>query len=164
MLSMFRSSELRCMRALLVIGSLADAVIAARAADYDGPLIGSRAGSIIIYDYEPGVTVREYWLPPWHNHHYFPRGRTNTIQHHSALPRRNKPAQSFHREWSTSSECGVCAADGPSSGLVTGQDAANLHDGNDAADRVIHADADVTILGPDRMDIHLFRKPGKSSQ
>ncbi len=41
---------------------------------------GARAGALIVYDNEPGVTIRAYWLPPWRNRHYFP--------FHAAKPRR----------------------------------------------------------------------------
>jgi hypothetical protein len=61
---------------------------------------GERAGALIVYDHEPGVTIRAYWLPPWRNRHYFP--------FHAANPRRvsaggrPKPAETYYRYWSNS--------------------------------------------------------------
>jgi hypothetical protein len=97
--------------AILVLGIAAAGV--AHAADmrvghgrfvahYD-PL-GRPAGQILLYDWEPGVVVRAYWLPPARNHHYFPFGR-DRWDIHPAHARwvRPRPAQSFYRYWSTSS-------------------------------------------------------------
>ena len=60
----------------------AGSVAAANAADISAgfnvngniysPLV-SRIEPVIVFDYEPGVMVRTYWLPPWRNRHYFPR-------------------------------------------------------------------------------------------
>jgi hypothetical protein len=61
---------------------------------------GVRAGELIIYGVEPGVTIRAYWLPPWRNRHYFP--------FHGRKPRRvsargrPKPAETYYRYWSNS--------------------------------------------------------------
>jgi hypothetical protein len=41
-------------------------------------------------------------------------------------------------------------------------DSARRQSGNDGKQRVIAADAEITILGPDRMSIRLFRKAGGS--
>lgn len=68
---------------------------------------GQRAGQIVIYDDQPGVVVRAYWAPPWRNRHYFPVTGTvpDSGRHEDlAAPRRHyPPAQSFYREWWTSS-------------------------------------------------------------
>ena len=75
---------------------------AGAAPDY-GP-IGQIAGQVIIYDFEPGVVVRAYWLPPWRNQHYFPFGsgiRTKAPEHaHYVNP---QPAPSYHAYRSSSS-------------------------------------------------------------
>jgi len=102
------------MRALLAIGLLIFGVIVTTPAEaghryrYYHAWAGRRASPIVVYDYEPGVVVRAYWLPPWRNRHYFPTGhkiditaRDEELATRSARP--IKPAQSFHREWSTSS-------------------------------------------------------------
>ncbi len=157
------------MRALFVIGSVGLAMSATaplRAADYEYAVAGVRAAPQVIYDYEPGIVVRAYWLPPWRNHHYFPRGqKIKAVVPRGAASRpmhRIRPAQDFHREWSTPSGCNVCAADTPYPGLRPAQQSG---DGPRAGngESVIHADADVTVLGPDRMDIRLFRKRGNGS-
>ena len=62
------------------------------------------AGQIVEWDFEPGVVVRAYWLPPYANRHYFPSsgtapqlGRKENLES-SVEP---KPAKTFYREWST---------------------------------------------------------------
>jgi hypothetical protein len=71
-------------------------------AQYDP--IGRSAGQVLIYDWEPGVVVRAYWLRPWHDRHYFPYGHDRwdirRPTRHWTPPR---PAPSFYRYWSTSS-------------------------------------------------------------
>jgi hypothetical protein len=66
---------------------------------------GVRAGQVTIFDYEPGVIVRPYWLAPWHNRHYFPTagrapavGRLEDLSATGAVP---QPAETFYRAWST---------------------------------------------------------------
>lgn len=69
----------------------------------DGPL-GQIAGQVIVYDFEPGVVVRAYWLPPWRNQHYFPFGsgiRTKPPKHARYV--KPRPAPSYHAYWSSSS-------------------------------------------------------------
>jgi hypothetical protein len=61
-------------------------------------IIGEPATPLIIYDYDPGVVVRAYWLPPWRNRHYFPFGRDKIVKTHAV--RRPKPAQTYWRYWS----------------------------------------------------------------
>ena len=34
--------------------------------------IGQRIAPLVVYDYQPGVLVRAYWLAPWRHRHYFP--------------------------------------------------------------------------------------------
>ena len=31
-------------------------------------------GPFVVYDYEPGIVIRTYWLPPWAGRHYHPSG------------------------------------------------------------------------------------------
>jgi hypothetical protein len=68
---------------------------------------GRRAGPIVIYDYQPGVVVRAYWMAPWRHRHYFPAtgeqpiaGRDEDL---SARGEATEPAESFSRTWTTSS-------------------------------------------------------------
>jgi hypothetical protein len=65
--------------------------------DYSYEVFGRRAAPVIIYDYEPGVVVRAYWLPPWRNRHYFPFGRDRIVRHAASRPTR---ARSYRRYWS----------------------------------------------------------------
>ncbi len=63
-------------------------------------VIGEPAAPLIVYDYEPGVTMRAYWLPPWRNRHYFPfHGKIGKQRatHHGGRP---KPAETYWRYWS----------------------------------------------------------------
>lgn len=65
---------------------------------------GDRVEPFVVYDYEPGIVVRAYWLPPWRHRHYFPTGgtvRLGRVEHLSAA-RHLEPAETFYRSWSTS--------------------------------------------------------------
>lgn len=67
-------------------------------------ILGARAEPVVIIDDEPGVVLRDYWLPPWHNHHYFPMtGRVPRLgrRENLSLHARYRPARSFYRVWST---------------------------------------------------------------
>ncbi|MGH6789708.1 MAG: hypothetical protein ACRECC_08490 [Pseudolabrys sp.] len=110
------------MRALFAIIVLVFGIASAapaRAADYNihdhhyqhhgyyAP-VGVRAGPIVVYDFEPGVVVRAYWARPWRGRHYFPtlhkvditaRGEAGDAEPGYVA----RPAESFEREWSTSS-------------------------------------------------------------
>ena len=62
------------------------------------------AGQIVEWDFEPGVVVRAYWLPPYANRHYFPSsGEQPRVGRQEGLGSRVKPtpAESFYREWSS---------------------------------------------------------------
>jgi hypothetical protein len=63
---------------------------------------GRRAAPLLVYAYEPGVTMRAYWRRPWCNHHYFPFGHDRWDRRRAQAYVRPKPAQSFHQYWSTS--------------------------------------------------------------
>ena len=117
--------------------------------------INDHAEPLVIYDYEPGVTARAYWLAPWRNQHYFPRTgkmpKLGRVEHLSArtssIP---KPGKYFFRAWSTSSAI-----------EDEGREAQALDNRAEYAtqnNRAVHADAEVTILGPDHMTIRLSRK------
>jgi len=65
---------------------------------------GVRAGPVIIYDVQPGVIRRTWFLSPWHHHHFFPAtgekprsGRREDLSARSDV----QPAESFYRSWST---------------------------------------------------------------
>jgi hypothetical protein len=109
--------EMLEMRAIIAIMLLALGSVCANAADLptgqgEGYSIGSfgigeRSGVQVVYDFEPGVNVRPYWLAPWRNRHYYPHtdeapgiGRYEDL---SAPTGHLKPAQTFRRTWSTSS-------------------------------------------------------------
>ena len=69
--------------------------------------IGERAAPLVVYDYQPGVLVRAYWLAPWRHHHYFPHtgkrpviGRAENLSAKRSAP---QPAKTFQRSWSTAS-------------------------------------------------------------
>jgi len=105
------------MRAIIAIMLLALGSVCANAADLPTEQgegysvrslgIGERSGVQVVYDFEPGVNVRPYWLAPWRNRHYYPHtdeapgiGRYEDL---SAPTGHLKPAQTFRRYWSTSS-------------------------------------------------------------
>jgi len=65
---------------------------------------GVRAGPVILYDVQPGVVTRTWFLSPWHHRHYFPAtgekpriGRDEDFSVRSDV----QPAESFYRVWST---------------------------------------------------------------
>jgi hypothetical protein len=86
----------------------------ANAADVSagGPVTGyglyaysPRIEPLIVYDYQPGVIVRSYWLAPWQNRHYFPktgkRPKAGRLEHVTA--RKSSSPRDFYRSWSVSS-------------------------------------------------------------
>jgi hypothetical protein len=102
------------MRALVAMAILVFGVAGVGAADLRaGPeaqghasygaysVIAEPAAPLIIYDFEPGVTMRAYWLPPWRNRHYFPShvnyGKRHATPHPAGRP---KPAETYLRRWS----------------------------------------------------------------
>lgn len=102
------------MRRLGVIAGLVAGLggATALAADIPGDSAGYgvygdvRAGQIVVWDAEPGVIVRQYWLPPWRNRHYFPsNGEMPEMGRDEDLSQRStpQPAQSYRRSWSSSS-------------------------------------------------------------
>jgi hypothetical protein len=109
--------EMLEMRAIIAIMLLALGSVCANAADLpieqgDGFStrslgFGERSGVQVVYDFEPGVNVRAYWLAPWRHRHYYPHtgeapgiGRDEDL---SAPTGHLNPAQTFRRYWSTSS-------------------------------------------------------------
>lgn len=67
---------------------------------------GVRAPQVYVYDDQPGVYVRSYWREPWRGHHYYPftgkKPKVGRLERLNAPRRPLKPAESYHREWSTS--------------------------------------------------------------
>jgi hypothetical protein len=67
-------------------------------------VIGEPAAPQVIYQYEPGVVVRAYWLPPWRDRHYFPhsnrRPRLGRREYFSALRKPARLAETYARSWS----------------------------------------------------------------
>jgi hypothetical protein len=47
---------------------------------------------VVIYDDDPGVVVRRWWLPPWRNRHYYPHGRVSLKSRISHPGRRSRAA------------------------------------------------------------------------
>ena len=107
------------MRVLIALAASAAAFVAvvaagiAGAAAADLPLhpsghfvaIGQPALPLVIFQYEPGIVVRAYWLPPWDHRHYFPvTGKLPRIGRRENLSVIDppEPAESFERTWSTS--------------------------------------------------------------
>ena len=61
------------------------------------------AGPFVVYDYDPGIVVRQYWLPPWVGRHYFPSGgKMPAVGRREQIP--STPVsdkRNFRREWSS---------------------------------------------------------------
>jgi hypothetical protein len=104
---------MRALVAIAILAFLAAGVSSAGAADRIGGSrrsdytsyapVGYPAPPLVIYDYDPGVVVRAYWLPPWRDHHYFPFGRDRwDIRRVKAPAGRPRPAETFRRYWSNS--------------------------------------------------------------
>ena len=69
--------------------------------------IGRHVTPLVVWDYEPGVVVRAWWLPPWRHRHYYPAtgerpriGRRENWRLRGEAPER---AESFYRTWTTTS-------------------------------------------------------------
>lgn len=59
------------------------------------------AAPVVIYDNQPGVAVRAWWLPPWRNRHYYPHGREKLRSSHRQQTKYVQPrrAPSYARYW-----------------------------------------------------------------
>ena len=60
-------------------------------------------GMLVVYDYEPGVVIRSYWLPPLGHRHYFPTGTREPVlgrKENLSLRGHAPRAESFYRSWS----------------------------------------------------------------
>jgi hypothetical protein len=96
------------MRVLLAMAAIALGIAGASAADLGMErgysALGYRSAPLVIYDNQPGVTMRAYWLEPWGHRHYFPAtGKRPRIGRHENLlapSRPSQPAQTFQRSWS----------------------------------------------------------------
>lgn len=89
------------MRASVAIAALFVGLVAglasARAADLEvaphgygaccDPPYGT-AEPVVIWDDQPGVAMRRWWLPPWQNRHFYPHGRASL-----KVGRRRHPAR-----------------------------------------------------------------------
>ena len=67
---------------------------------------GVRADPYLLFDVEPGIIVRPYWLPGWQGRTYFPAtGIKPRVGRRENLAQRGRyvPAKSYRRSWSTSS-------------------------------------------------------------
>jgi hypothetical protein len=87
---------------LIVAASLLS--VPARAADFAAVWAGAvHAEPFVVYDYEPGIVVRTYWLPPWGGRHYFPSGGKTPVvgrrEHIPPTPVSGK--RNYHRDWSS---------------------------------------------------------------
>lgn len=108
MRSNLNALEMFYMRVLLAMAAIALGITNAGAADIDMErgysALGHRSAPLVIYDYQPGVTMRAYWLEPWGYRHYFPatgkRPRVGRHENLSAPSHPSKPAQTFQRSWS----------------------------------------------------------------
>jgi hypothetical protein len=99
---MHRSTIVRIASAVLMIAT-ALVTAPARAADlataWAAPV---HAEPLVVYDYEPGIVVRTYWLGPWGGRHYFPSSDKRPV-----LGRREQlvPAavsdRTYRRSWSS---------------------------------------------------------------
>jgi hypothetical protein len=103
------------------IAAIAFCVASSVAVAADGPAGGAAVGPVpdglhtspylarieplIVYDYQPGVIVRSYWLPPFENRHYFPKTgkRPKVGRHEHKTSGRDATAQDYFRAWGVSS-------------------------------------------------------------
>ena len=108
---------MRMLQAIAIVVFGIAGCAAARAADLpDGPAArdvfthhvpyGRVAGQILIYDFQPGVVVRAYWLAPWRHRHYFPFHAEKIDVDSSGDDGPPQPAETFERSWSTCDICG----------------------------------------------------------
>ena len=106
---------MRVLFALALIAlSLAGVTAANAGAGRGYSTLGQRAAPLVIYDYQPGVIVRAYWLAPWRQRHYYPTtgekpevGRDEDL---SAVSGNLPEAETFERHWST---CAACLVEQP---------------------------------------------------
>jgi hypothetical protein len=54
--------------------------------------VAQPAPPLVVYDFEPGVVIRAYWLPPWGHRHYFPAtGRAPIYGRRERVPLPEQP-------------------------------------------------------------------------
>ena len=84
---------------------IAAALVAApaRAADLATVWAGAvHAEPFVVYDYEPGIVVRTYWLRPWAGRHYFPSGgRKPVVGRREELTPTPVSDRTYRRTWSS---------------------------------------------------------------
>lgn len=76
----------------------------ARAADLAGGWAGAvHTEPFVVYDFEPGIVVRTYWLRPWAGRHYFPSGGKRPLvgRHEQLTSTPVSSKRNFHRDWSS---------------------------------------------------------------
>jgi len=98
---------MRAIRLALVALAVFTANVAQAAdlsSDGGGSYFADRAVPYAIFDYEPGVYMRDYWSTPWRSRRFFPvtgkvpvSGRQEDLNEVGDY----QPAESFYREWST---------------------------------------------------------------
>ena len=61
------------------------------------------AEPFVVYDYEPGIVVRTYWLRPWGGRHYFPSGGKRPVvgRHEQLDPTPVSSKRNYERDWSS---------------------------------------------------------------
>lgn len=95
-----------CTSLLIAVAALTCAP--ARAADLEagsgagGPAVVS-AGPFVVYDFEPGIVARAYWVEPWAGRHYYPSGGKLPVvgRREVVTPAPVSERRSFRREWSS---------------------------------------------------------------
>ena len=100
--------EMRDMRTLIALAAMALGIAGIDSASARPPhRYFARTAPLVVYDYQPGVIVRAYWLAPWRNRHYYPTtgdqpevGRAEDL---TAASGALEPAETFQRTWSTTS-------------------------------------------------------------
>ncbi len=98
------------MRVLVAVAAIAIGIADAGAADLGAGhtstyvVPAQRSEQIVVYDFQEGVIVREYWRAPWAHRHYFPvtghKPKSGRLENLAARGH-YQPAQRFYRSWST---------------------------------------------------------------
>ena len=100
---------MRVVFASLMFGVAALLGAPAHAADLGGGGGGAawggqvHSGPFVVYDFDPGIVVRAYWLEPWAGRHYFPSGGKMPVvgRREVLTPAPVSDKRNFRREWSS---------------------------------------------------------------
>ena len=96
---------MRCVSIIVLLLAAALGQAPARAADISAGWGGAvHSGPFVVYDFEPGIVVRQYWLTPWAGRHYYPSGGTLPVVGRREVIPPSSPVsdkRSFRREWTT---------------------------------------------------------------